>query len=400
MSGHSPGQLEVEIAGRVGSFEIDVGFRSEGGVTALFGQSGAGKTSVVNMIGGLVRPERGRIVVGERLVFDRARGIDLPPHRRRIGHVFQEGRLFPHLSVRHNLRYGHWFSGRSGDDGRAERARFAEVVELLGIGQLLERRPRSLSGGEQQRVAIGRALLSAPLALLMDEPLASLDPVRKAEILPYLERLRDEARLPIVYVSHSIDEVARLARTLVLLSAGRVAAVGPVGDVMTRLDLRPMTGRFEAGVVVEATVEQHDDAWQLTAVSLGDQRLTVPRLDEEPGTRVRLRIRARDVALALRPPEAISIQNVLRGRLVEMGWQDGPFVEVNVELGGVGRGAVGAAGARLTARLTRRAAETLELAPGREVYVLIKTIALDRVVRAGAAAPDDLSADWHQRKGV
>jgi molybdate transport system ATP-binding protein len=376
MSGLPANGLEVAVAGRVGSFALDVGFESEGGVTALFGQSGAGKTSVVNMIGGLLRPERGRVLVGGRLVFDSGGGVDLPAHRRRIGYVFQEGRLFPHLSVRHNLVYGRWFAGRRAASGRAEAGRFGEVVELLGIGELLERRPRSLSGGEKQRVAIGRALLSEPAALVMDEPLASLDAPRKAEILPYLERLRDEARLPIVYVSHSIDEVARLARTMVLLSAGRVAAVGPVAEVMTRLDLRPLTGRFEAGVVLEATVVGHDDVYQLTVVALGDQQLTVPRLEAAPGQRARLRIRARDVALATRRPEAISIQNVLRGRVAELGWREGPFVEVNVEVGGP----------RLTARLTRRSAETLQLSPGREVYVLIKTIALDRVVQAGASS--------------
>jgi molybdate transport system ATP-binding protein len=364
--------LEVEVAGRLGGFALEVGFASDGGVTALFGHSGAGKTTVVNMIGGVVRPARGRVVVGGRVLFDAARGIDLPPHRRRLGHVFQEGRLFPHLSVRRNLLYGRWFAGAPRDPRR-----FAEVVELLGIGRLLERRPRSLSGGERQRVAVGRALLCAPAALLMDEPLASLDPARKAEILPYLERLRDEARLPIVYVSHSIDEVARLARTMVLMSEGRVAAIGKVSEVMSRLDLRPLTGRFEAGVVVEGQVASHDDAYQLTAVSLaGGQQLSVPRLGAEPGAPVRLRIRARDVALALRPPHETSIQNVLRGRVVELGWQDGPFVEVNVAI---------ADGTRLTARLTRRSADHLELAAGREVYALIKTIALDRVVPGGGA---------------
>ena len=367
--------LEVEVAGRVGGFAIEVGFASDGGVTALFGHSGAGKTTVVNMIGGVVRPARGRVVVGGRVLFDAARGIDLPPHRRRLGHVFQEGRLFPHLSVRRNLLYGAWF-GRSPREPR----RFEEVVELLGIGHLLQRRPRSLSGGERQRVAIGRALLCAPAALLMDEPLASLDPARKAEILPYLERLRDHARLPIVYVSHSIDEVARLARTMVLMSEGRVAAVGPMSEVMARLDLRPLTGRFEAGVVIEGRIAAHDDAWQLTAVALGDQQLSVPRLEAAPGTPVRLRIRARDVALALRPPQETSIQNVLRGRVVELGWQDGPFVEVNVAVGADREG-----GPRLTARLTRRAADTLQLAAGREVFALIKTIALDRVAAGGAA---------------
>jgi molybdate transport system ATP-binding protein len=361
--------LEVEVAGRVGSFEVDVDFASDGGVIALFGHSGAGKTTVVNMIGGLVRPRRGRIVVGGRTLFDRARGIDLPAHKRRLGHVFQEGRLFPHLSVRQNLLYGRWFSSALADP-----ARFGEVVELLGIEGLLARRPRSLSGGERQRVAIGRALLCGPAALLMDEPLASLDAPRKAEILPYLERLRDHARLPIVYVSHAIDEVGQLARTMVLMSGGRIAAAGPIADIMNRLDLRPMTGRFEAGVVIEAIVVEHDQTFQLSRVSIGGaQSLVVPRLAEPLGARVRLRIRARDVALATERPAGISIQNILPGRVIELSQEAGTFVEVNVDVGVV-----------LSARLTRLAATKLRLAPGLPVFALVKSIALDRVVRVGA----------------
>jgi molybdate transport system ATP-binding protein len=361
--------LEVDVAGRVGSFAIDVRFASDGGVTALFGHSGAGKTTVINMIGGLVRPRRGRIVVDGRVLFDGERRIDLPPHRRRLGHVFQEGRLLPHLSVRHNLLYGRWFSS-----ARADAARFDEVVELLGIEGMLGRRPRSLSGGERQRVAIGRALLSAPAALLMDEPLASLDAPRKAEILPYLERLRDQARLPIVYVSHAIDEVAQLARNMVLMSDGQVVATGPVAEIMNRLDLRPMTGRFEAGVVVEGIVRGHDQTFQLSTVSIGTQSLVVPRLADELGARVRLRIRARDVALATERPAGISIQNILAGRVSELSREQGAFVEVNVDVDGI----------VLTARLTKRAVAVLRLAPGQPVFALIKTIALDRVVRLGA----------------
>jgi molybdate transport system ATP-binding protein len=364
--------LEVEVGGRVGSFEVDVRFASDAGVTALFGHSGAGKTTVVNMIGGLVRPRRGRVVIAGRTLFDAARGIDLAPHKRRLGHVFQEGRLLPHLSVRRNLLNGSWFSS-----ARADPARFDEVVDLLGIGPLLARRPRTLSGGERQRVAIGRALLSAPAALLMDEPLASLDAPRKAEILPYLERLRDHARLPIVYVSHAIDEVAQLARTMVLMSDGKVAAAGPIADIMHRLDLRPMTGRFEAGVVVEARVVEHDQTFQLTRVSIGNQSLVVPRLPEALGARVRLRIRARDVALATERPSGISIQNILAGHVTELSTEAGTFVEVNVDVGFV-----------LSARLTRRAAATLRLAPGSPVFALVKSIALDRVVRIGADTED------------
>ncbi|MGH6918466.1 MAG: molybdenum ABC transporter ATP-binding protein [Geminicoccaceae bacterium] len=361
--------LEVDVAGQVGSFAVDVRFASEGGVTALFGHSGAGKTTVVNMIGGLVRPRRGRIVVDGRTLFDADRGIDLPPHRRRLGHVFQEGRLLPHLSVRQNLLYGRWFSRARADPGR-----FDEVVELLGIEGLLGRRPRSLSGGERQRVAVGRALLNAPAALLMDEPLASLDGPRKAEILPYLERLRDQARLPIIYVSHAIDEVAQLARTMVLMSDGRVVATGPIAEIMNRLDLRPMTGRFEAGVVIEGIVRAHDQTFQLSTVSIGRQSLVVPLLAEELGARVRLRVRARDVALATERPTGISIQNILPGKVIELSREEGTFVEVNVDVDGT----------VLTARLTRRAVAVLRLAPGQPVFALVKSIALDRVVRLGA----------------
>ena len=212
--------LEVAIEKRLGEFTLTASFASAGGVTALFGPSGAGKTSVVNMIAGLVRPDRGRIVLGEAVLFDSTLRVDVPPHRRRIGYVFQEGRLFPHLSVKHNLDYGRWMNGQPADP-----AAFAHVVDLLDIAHLLHRRPGKLSGGERQRIAIGRALLMQPKLLLLDEPLASLDAARKAEILPYLERLRQES-VPMVYVSHQADEARRLATMVVRLDAGRVTAVG------------------------------------------------------------------------------------------------------------------------------------------------------------------------------
>jgi molybdate transport system ATP-binding protein len=210
--------LEVDVEHRQGDFRLAVAFAAPDGVTALFGPSGSGKTTLVNIIAGLIRPERGRVAVGGTVLVDRGRGVWLPPHRRRIGYVFQDGRLFPHLTVRQNLLYGRLFTPR------AERAAGLDaVIELLGIGGLLQRRPASLSGGEKQRVAIGRALLADPRLLLMDEPLAGLDEARREEILPYLERLRDGARLPIVYVSHVAAEVERLASLVVRLEAGRLA---------------------------------------------------------------------------------------------------------------------------------------------------------------------------------
>ncbi|TXN60485.1 molybdenum ABC transporter ATP-binding protein, partial [Methylobacterium sp. WL6] len=224
--------LDVAVALRRGAFTLDAAFAAGAGLTALFGRSGSGKTTLIDLIAGLSRPDRGRIVVAGETLVDTDRRIALPVHRRRIGLVFQDARLFPHLSVRSNLGYGRFFAGR-----RAERAEHDAVVDMLGIGHLLDRQPAGLSGGERQRVAIGRALLARPRLLLMDEPLAALDEARKGEILPYIERLRDEAGIPIVYVSHAVGEVARLANTVVVLEAGRVAAAGPAEAILRRADL-------------------------------------------------------------------------------------------------------------------------------------------------------------------
>jgi molybdate transport system ATP-binding protein len=213
--------LAVDVEKRLGDFSLRARFEAGGGVTAVFGPSGAGKTTLVNMISGLVAPDRGRIAIDDTVLFDSAKRIDLPPHRRRIGYVFQEGRLFPHLSVKHNLDYGRRMRGLPPDAGQLTR-----VVGLLDIGELIDRRPGNLSGGERQRVAIGRALLMRPRLLLLDEPLASLDVARKREILPYLERLRDEVGVPMVYVSHQAAELRRIATSVVRLSAGRVEAAG------------------------------------------------------------------------------------------------------------------------------------------------------------------------------
>jgi molybdate transport system ATP-binding protein len=357
--------LEVDIACSLGALPLEARFRAAGGVTALFGRSGAGKTSVVNAIAGLLRPSRGRIVLDGRVLFDAARGIDVPRHRRRVGYVFQEARLFPHLTVRRNLLYGRWFTPHG---ERHRGGSLAEVVELLGLSGLLERRPGTLSGGERQRVAIGRALLASPRLLLMDEPLASLDHARKDEILPYLERLRGEAGVPIVYVSHALDEVARLADTMVVLAQGRVAAVGPVGEIMARLDLQPLAGWAEAGSVLEAVVVRHDDRYDLTELDVAGQHLAVPRVADPPGTAVRLRIRARDVAIATEPPQGLSIRNLLHGPIARLEPGAGAFVELTVDLGG----------AVLRARVTRQAADELELAPGRAVTALVKAVTVER----------------------
>src|SRR5690606_29489116 len=272
------------------------------GITALFGRSGAGKTSLVNVLAGLLRPQRGRIVLRGQTLFDSQRGIDLAPERRRLGYVFQEGRLFPHLSVRHNLLYGYRRAPA------AERSiGLDRVVGLLGLEGLLERRPGTLSGGEKQRVALGRALLANPRLLLMDEPLAALDQPRKEEILPFIEQLKAELDLPVVYVSHSMPEILRLADTLVLMSNGRIEAVGPLEELTARLDLRPLTGRYEAGAVVSATVAGQDKMFGLTELRFSGGRLKVPHLNLPLGQTLRVRIRARDVSIALTPPLDISV---------------------------------------------------------------------------------------------
>jgi len=355
--------LEVDIEHRLGAFELDVHFGSGRGLTALFGRSGAGKTSVVNAIAGLIRPARGCIVVGGSVLIDTERRIRTPAHRRRVGYVFQEDRLFPHLTVRQNLLFGRWFA-----PGFTPRARLDDVVDLLGIAALLDRRPARLSGGEKQRVAIGRALLASPRLLLMDEPLASLDAARKDEILPYIERLRDLAGVPIVYVSHAVAEVARLASTIVLISEGRVRAVGPLQEVMGRAELYPMAGRFEAGAVLAVRVAAHDANWGLTELAGDFGTLTVPRLPAPVGAAFRVRIRARDVILAATPPTGISALNILAGRVEAVVPIEEAALEVQLRLGDE----------RLLARVTRRSGATLGLVPGRDVFAVIKTIAIDR----------------------
>ena len=355
-------RLEISIATRLGGFSLQAEFAGEGGVTALFGRSGSGKTSVLNAIAGLLRPERGRIALDGEALFDAGARIDLPAHRRRVGYVFQEGRLLPHLSVRQNLLYGRRFAGRSGA------GELGRVVELLGLGGLLERRPYDLSGGEKQRVAIGRALLSEPRLLLMDEPLAALDAPRKSEILYYVERLRDELDVPIVYVSHALDEVVRLADTLVVMSEGRVLECGPVGETMARMELRPFLGRFEGGAVIEARVAEHDLEMGLARLEFPGGALYAPDVDALVGERVRVRIRARDVSLALVRPESISMLNVLSGTVTDIGAPSGASLDVQLDV----------AGTALIARVTRKSATALGLAPGVPVYALIKSVAIDR----------------------
>ena len=350
--------LEVNVEHVRGSFRLEARFTAAPGLTALFGRSGSGKTSIVDIVGGLIRPTRGKVIVDGQVLVDTERRVFVPAHRRRIGYVFQDSRLFPHLSVRHNLLYGRWFARGSG--GAA--ADLGAVVDLLGIGHLLDRQPDSLSGGEKQRVAIGRALLAKPLLVLMDEPLASLDEARRSEILPYIERLRDEAGVPILYVSHSVAEVARLATTVVIMAEGKVTAVGPV------LDTLPLADANDGGSVLDATVSHHDETFELSVLTTAAGELQVPRLNAPAGAHVRAYIRARDVMLSLRPPEEISALNVLAGRVAAVTSISGAQADVRLDCNG----------AVLMARLTIKSVERLALTPGRPVFAVIKSVSFER----------------------
>lgn len=358
--------LDVDICGKVGAMRLEARFSSSGGVTSLFGQSGAGKTTLTNMIAGLIRPEKGRITVNGTPLFDAARGINVPVRTRRIGHVFQDARLFPHMSVRTNLTYARWAGGRG--SGRP----MDEVVDLLGLDHLLTRKPLTLSGGERQRVAIGRALLSDPRLLIMDEPLANLDQARRSDILPYLDRLCVEAGIPILYVSHSIEEVARLSQTLVILSDGRTPAFGPVADMLARTDLGNATGRHEAGALLEGVISRLDEAFGLTHVDIGGATIQLPGLEGAPGDALRLRIRARDVALAVEPPRGLSIRNAVSGTIRSITEETGPYAEILCSIGDQ----------TLRARITRASVADLALHAGKPVTLLIKSVAMDRRQRA------------------
>lgn len=355
--------LDVAIRHRFPTFDIDVAFEAPTGVTALFGRSGAGKSTVVNAVAGLLQPLHGHIAINGTRLLDTDAQLCIPAHQRRVGYVFQDARLFPHLTVLGNLLFGRRFS-----DVPLATAELDRIVDLLGIGSLLSRRPGALSGGEKQRVAIGRALLSAPRLLLMDEPLASLDEARKTEILPYLERLRDELEIPILYVSHAVPEVARLATTIVALEEGRVARQGPAAAILADPEAFPLMGRQEAGSILVATVVAHDDADGLTELRFSGGPLITPRISAEPGTRLRVRIRARDIVLALRAPEGTSALNILPAIVQQIGRVDGPIVDVAIRCGDDD----------LLVRITRRSFERLGLESGTACFAMLKSIAVGR----------------------
>ncbi len=352
--------ISVDIRHGFGALSLDVQFEAPNGITALFGRSGVGKTSIVNAVAGVLRPDRGRIILGDHTVLDTEAGVDLPMHQRDVGYVFQDARLFPHMSVEKNLLYGRKVKKLPRDPDL-----MSQVVEMLEIGALLARRPGALSGGEKQRVGLGRALLSGPRVLLLDEPLAALDDARKAEILPFLERLRDEAQMPILYVSHSIAEVARLASTVVLLDQGHVALVGPTEQVLSDPAVVPLIGVRHAGAIVMARVTAHEEDG-LSRLETGGGALWLPQVKAEIGSALRVRIRAQDVILSLKAPEEMSALNSLRGEVVTLREGDGPGVIVQLRCGDE----------RVLARITRRSARVMKLQVGMKVFAIIKSVSV------------------------
>jgi molybdate transport system ATP-binding protein len=365
--------LRIEVRKQRGDFALDVAIGvATPGTIALFGRSGCGKTTLVNSIAGLSQPDRARVVINDVVVEDTDANVRLPVEKRRIGYVFQDSRLFPHLRVDGNLRYG---------ERRAQReARFIDfdhVIALLGLEKLLERRPHQLSGGERQRVALGRALLSQPRLLLLDEPLAALDAPRREEVLPYLERLRDELAIPMVYVSHRFDEVLRLATHVVVMEHGKVAVQGSLDAISRHPALSAIVGDEAMGSVLSGTIASSDPTTGLAAVRVGEGILHATLPNARPGAHVRVQLLARDIILATQPVEGLSVRNRIAGAIVRIlaEDQDTDLVEVNI-----------GADAIVVARLTRAASTALGLRAEMRVWILIKSVSI-----RGHAFPAPLS---------
>jgi molybdate transport system ATP-binding protein len=352
--------LEVSVLKQLAGFRLDATLSAPTpGVIAIFGRSGSGKSTLVNVISGLLRPDAGTVGLDGECLTDIRRGISLPAERRRIGYVFQEPRLFPHLSVAGNLRYG---ERRHRSVPRV--SGFDEVVALLALEPLLQQKPRQLSGGERQRVSLGRALLSQPRLLLLDEPLASLDVARREEVLPYLVALRDRLSIPMVYVSHQFEEVLRLATHLVLLDAGQVVAEGPVDEMSLYPVLQSIVGPDLVGAVVEGLVTRVNAETGSAEIAVGTGTLHVSLRDAPLGARVRLQLLARDVILATQPVQGLSVRNALASTVIAISEDVFGAVLVRVDVGG----------AIVLARITQDARRALNLRAGDAVWTLVKAV--------------------------
>jgi molybdate transport system ATP-binding protein len=353
--------LKVAVKKRRGAFSLEAAFElPTPGVAALFGRSGSGKSTLVNVIAGLLDADAGRVALDDDVLLDTERRIAVAPERRRIGYVFQDARLFPHMSVAANLKYG---------ERRAASKRFIDldsVAALLDLGSLMQRRTHQLSGGEKQRVAIGRALLSQPRLLLLDEPLASLDAARREEVLPYLEILRDQLAVPMVYVSHNFDEVLRLATHVVLMQSGRTVAQGGVAEMSINQDLRDIIGADAVGAIVDGTVLGIDPSSGLMRVNVGRGELQVQPLAVAAGARIRVQLLARDLIVATQEPRHLSVRNSLSGIVASVAGDDSNSQLVAIDIGG----------ATIMARVTNAAARELGLLPGLPVWALVKSVSL------------------------
>jgi molybdate transport system ATP-binding protein len=353
--------LSVAVKKRRGSFSLDARFElPTPGVVALFGRSGCGKSTLVNIIAGLIDADEGRVTLDDTVLQDSERHLRLPPERRRIGYVFQDARLFPHLNVAANLKYG---------ETRAVGRRYVTldgVAALLDLGALMNRRTHRLSGGERQRVAIGRALLSQPALLLLDEPLASLDAARREEVLPYLESLRDQLAIPMVYVSHDFDEVLRLATYLVLMDSGRTIAQGGIGDMSLNKDLRSIIGADAVGAIVDGTVLGVDPSSGLMRVRIGHGELRVRTVKAAVGATLRVQLLARDLIVATQAPQHLSVRNTLTGVITSVSSDDTDSDLIAIDIGGT----------VIMARVTKAATNELALKTGLPVWALVKAVSL------------------------
>lgn len=353
--------LRLSVFKRWGEFKLRARLEAPTpGVVALFGRSGCGKTTLINIISGLLQPDEGRVELDEVVLTDTRERIRVPVERRRMGYVFQDARLFPHLGVLANLRYGLRRAPQERPSIRLE-----EVLALLGLEPLLERRPYQLSGGERQRVALGRALLSQPRLLLLDEPLAALDAARREEVLPYLERLRDSLSIPMVFVSHQLEEVLRLATHVALMDAGEIVAAGALSDISLRPELRAIVGSEAVGAVLDGTVTRVDAAAGMADVQLGGGVLHVSLQDARPGARLRVQLLARDIILATEPPRGLSVRNAMQGVITDIADDVGNAVLIKVDIG---------SGAAVLSRVTRHAVQELGLRPDMRVWVLVKAV--------------------------